>query len=879
MCRLGFQTIIRFNFSALSFAALALALCPVAQSAPETNSPVTMEFNNFVMPDTMGREITKPWLPFNAKSRPIGPGIFWIRLKLPTVPAIDPAIYFERMFGNFSLYCGDTLIYENGDSLQVSLKGSAHYNVHLIKLDRVFAANSSCAEDRTLLMRVSSIEKRVGPADGAIFGNQKDIFEYVWRHEADSCAVGVIALTLGLSAGLFAAVQRKRKEYFWFAIFALGIGFNNLLIRPSVNLTFFQDSFVSKFISQLQIQTLPLMMVGLTGFLCRTYTRGPKNILLHVRNFFLGTTLLMCTFSIFGMMSAHAAMIALRTLPLLGVALIISIASMVIHFVKEPLQRKAMAPLFVGLWFFAVAAGHDLLRLSHVISSPVNLLIYGVLGFLLCLLFILAKRVAAVYRDNLKQATDKARMAAELAGARKVRNILDHINEGIFTFDNSRCIDDEHSIFLRTIFDLDAAALNGMDVTKLLIDRADMSPDSKDLVNAAILSIIGESEISWHANVSHLPKAIVINSTAAVSNRKFLAVDWIPLFSLDGSVVERIMVTIRDVTEERQLKYEVEQHRLKSERLTTTIAQITAKSRGVVIAFLADSILKLKNIATGIAAPKIDIQSIYREAHTIKGQARMLDFKPISEASHLLEACFDKVRQNEPVTMEEMAIQLAKVDSEVQYYNSVVTDILELKRGSESSHAWTLFDFATGSLATLRKQITDVKLPLPLIMVTDGVGSWAGLSSDVSAILTHAVSNAIDHGFVRPVLRGGKPLRPEISVVATMESDNKIHLLISDNGVGIDTTKIKELARAASTRSDLAPEAKKALGERPEDVLFLDGVSTAEAVSESSGRGVGLAAVRAFARRMGGDAKIGANPTGGTRLEVTFAATHLKKAA
>ena len=51
-------------------------------------------------------------------------------------------------------------------------------------------------------------------------------------------------------------------------------------------------------------------------------------------------------------------------------------------------------------------------------------------------------------------------------------------------------------------------------------------------------------------------------------------------------------------------------------------------------------------------------------------------------------------------------------------------------------------------------------------------------------------------------------------------------------------------------------------------MLFLDGVSTAEQVSETSGRGVGTAAIRSTIRALGGEVKIRPRDLGGTTLEI-----------
>ena len=89
---------------------------------------------------------------------------------------------------------------------------------------------------------------------------------------------------------------------------------------------------------------------------------------------------------------------------------------------------------------------------------------------------------------------------------------------------------------------------------------------------------------------------------------------------------------------------------------------------------------------------------------------------------------------------------------------------------------------------------------------------------------------------------------------------------ISDDGRGVDV----EAVRSRAFELGLAgAEALAAMDEAAvTELLFRDGFSTRQAVGELSGRGVGLAAVRAEAERLGGVVGIRSEPGRGTRLRV-----------
>ncbi|MEL6700477.1 MAG: chemotaxis protein CheA, partial [Pseudomonadota bacterium] len=119
----------------------------------------------------------------------------------------------------------------------------------------------------------------------------------------------------------------------------------------------------------------------------------------------------------------------------------------------------------------------------------------------------------------------------------------------------------------------------------------------------------------------------------------------------------------------------------------------------------------------------------------------------------------------------------------------------------------------------------------------------------LSEPLTHMIRNAIDHGIeAAEVRRGtGKPDQGRLTLSAAQRS-GRILIKLSDDGGGIDRAAVR--ARAidrgiVGADDDLAPEAIDML-------LFEPGFSTAQTVTELSGRGVGLDVVREAIRSLGG---------------------------
>ncbi len=135
--------------------------------------------------------------------------------------------------------------------------------------------------------------------------------------------------------------------------------------------------------------------------------------------------------------------------------------------------------------------------------------------------------------------------------------------------------------------------------------------------------------------------------------------------------------------------------------------------------------------------------------------------------------------------------------------------------------------------------------------------------------LTHIIRNAIDHGIETPAARLATGKR-EIGLlsIAARQSGNTITIVISDDGRGLDEERIA--AKAVAT--GLITEAERAVMPREKllNLIFEPGFSTAEMVSNVSGRGVGLDVVRQNLEKVGGSIAVRSHPGEATffRLQI-----------
>jgi two-component system chemotaxis sensor kinase CheA len=136
--------------------------------------------------------------------------------------------------------------------------------------------------------------------------------------------------------------------------------------------------------------------------------------------------------------------------------------------------------------------------------------------------------------------------------------------------------------------------------------------------------------------------------------------------------------------------------------------------------------------------------------------------------------------------------------------------------------------------------------------------------------LTHMIRNAVDHGVESPDRRvaNGKPRMGEIRLSATHRS-GRVLIEVADDGAGIDRPKV--LAKAIS-RGLVEADAQLTDAEI-DNLLFLPGFSTADQVSDLSGRGVGMDVVRSAIQALGGRVVIQSEPGRGTTFSISLPLT------
>jgi len=139
------------------------------------------------------------------------------------------------------------------------------------------------------------------------------------------------------------------------------------------------------------------------------------------------------------------------------------------------------------------------------------------------------------------------------------------------------------------------------------------------------------------------------------------------------------------------------------------------------------------------------------------------------------------------------------------------------------------------------------------------------LIEEINDPLVHLVRNAIDHGIEKPEVRLAKGKNRKGTVILSAEHEgNNIVIKIEDDGKGIDPEVIKE--KAISKGFITAERAKELSKQEAYNLIFHPGFSTAEVVTNVSGRGVGMDVVKTNVAKLRGTISVESEVDKGTKI-------------
>lgn len=531
------------------------------------------------------------------------------------------------------------------------------------------------------------------------------------------------------------------------------------------------------------------------------------------------------------------------------------------------------------------------------------------LGFMAVLVYFIRNNMKMMQVIEVQNATLEHRVAERTAQLSQktsdINAMLQNMKQGVATVIPGNRIHPEYSNYLTTIFCIDN--LGGRDLVESLFGRSSLGVDVKDQVSTALAAILGEEAMMFDFNGHLLPREMQIEGADGAV--KIVQMDWSPITNEQGSI-EKVLLITQDVTHLRELELSSAKQKEELDIIANLIRVPAGKFNdfvGSAQKFIAANRELLRN-AKG-KDPEA-IAALFRNMHTIKGNARTFQFTHITNAAHSAEQTYDRLRKDPAAewNADQMLVELDQVAASLAQYVEVNEEKLGRKGRAEDlmtgrgafvsneqlAHVRSLAaavaeQASAAELKALRTEIDQLGLSSLRRIVSSSSDSLASLAAELKkpapavevagaevsvngpfaeafkSSFVHILRNSLDHGIESPEerTRAGKPERGTVRLTCK-PNDAGVEIHIQDDGRGLALHRLYEKGLAAGIFKD---------GERPApdsvaEIIFRSGLSTSEHVTQVSGRGVGMEAVRTFLREQGASIRIALN--GGAGGDFTF---------
>jgi len=473
-----------------------------------------------------------------------------------------------------------------------------------------------------------------------------------------------------------------------------------------------------------------------------------------------------------------------------------------------------------------------------------------------------------------------------------IQAMLQNMQQGILTVVEGACVHNEYSAYLEAIFETREIA--GRPLMDLVFSHTGLDADTLAQIDAAVHACLGEDDVNFAFNQHLLVNEIT--RTMPDGRKKVLDLSWSAITD-ENDVVVRLMLCVRDVTELRELAAEAGEQK----RRLQMIGEILAVSEEKFHQFVQSSkgfIHENERIIRQHDCADMDaVAALFRNMHTVKGNARTYSLQHLTGVVHEVEQRYDALRREEPShawDQQALIADLQRVREAVDRYATL--NEVSLGRGARAQHGggaaggvWReqidaslrLLDTTDDrDLASLRAMRTELRRVLsgigaesvkealagvleslpslaqelgkvaPHVSIDDGgYRLRSEAAGTVSDVFTHLLRNSLDHGIEMPAQRRARGLDEAGRIgIKLSVADGALRIALSDDGRGLALARI----RAIAVERGWLDAQEQASDETVAAFIFRAGFSTAHSVTEVSGRGVGMDAVRDFLEREGG---------------------------
>ncbi|HEY5263913.1 MAG TPA: ATP-binding protein [Steroidobacteraceae bacterium] len=361
---------------------------------------------------------------------------------------------------------------------------------------------------------------------------------------------------------------------------------------------------------------------------------------------------------------------------------------------------------------------------------------------------------------------------------------------------------------------------------------------------------------------------------------------------VEGKITQ-VLVSVSDVSARVDLARELQSSQGQAQAQVDTLLGILHIDPAQLASFLNDSNAAMKMINAVLREPAREesafrkkLDTLFRQVHSVKGEAAALGLSSIESRAHSFEDDLKALREKSGLSGNDFLPLVIKLDDLLTHLQSVSDLVSRLSRLQVTPAEPALSSSAAVRHAAQDAGNADAGIGATLQQLSARVAGenhkqvslqCQGLDAVpaeyrrlVKDIAIQAVRNAIVHGIEPAAARLAAGKLPQGAVRLTFQAagDAGYKLVAEDDGQGLSTERIKEVAQKKgfiTAEQALALDAKQTFS-----LLFKSGFSTVDVATKDAGRGVGMNLMAELMNQIGGRVAVATNPGRFTRLTLSL---------
>ncbi|MFC1617148.1 ATP-binding protein [Candidatus Margulisiibacteriota bacterium] len=483
---------------------------------------------------------------------------------------------------------------------------------------------------------------------------------------------------------------------------------------------------------------------------------------------------------------------------------------------------------------------------------------------------------------------------------KEISDILNAIDEGIFTINLDLSVNPEHSKKAEELF-------NRVEFKDKTLESILNLTNEKRAEFIEWLDILSKPERlkNWQKLAKLNPiNEIVFNKG---NEEKYLKLECMPI--IENEKLHKLMILAQDVTHHKIIEKSLNKAKKENELQMQRILSLSSSDKSLLESFFEELNLllnKYKAVKDEVEIEKI-IQIIFREMHTLKGNASSFGFNELANKTNIVENFLSDLRRKKSSDITDFFQALKGIEDEYRkilelrnrlfmrstlnlivnkaYYQKYLLFLLSSPKLDIERIVYFTYYFNSTVFRDYCKKYEKIIERFRIIrgknidyleIINPDIQVHRDIIKIVDPLIIHLIRNAIDHGIEaderRKELNKGKGK----ITLAYHEDQDKVRIIITDNGSGIN---LEEITKKAIEKKFISPEKIAKMTDKEKlQIIFLAGFSSTDIANNISGRGVGLDVVKTTAEEIGGGLNVKTKINEGTEFEIWLPKNiHFKK--